>query len=486
MQKIFFRNLIFLISLNALIKPIWILGIDRTVQNVVGTSSYGIYFVLFSLTMMTQILLDVGISNYNNRYLAQNESELSTHITHIFSIKLFLTSLFFVVTLAIAYSIGYSLYHIYLLSIICVNQALSSLIIFSRSNISALHHFRIDSILSVLDKALMIMICGFLLIVPSLRQQFNIEWFVYSQTISYLITLLVALGYLLFVNGNFKFKFSAPFTRELLKKSLPYALLIFLMGIYSRIDAVLIEKLLPQSGAQEAGIYASAFRLLDALNQFGFLFAALLLPIFSKMVGKKEDIAPLVKASFSVIFVFSLFIALTLSFFSESIMRLLYHDATSYSSKVLSILSFSFLGTATAYIFGPLLIANDNLKELMVVSFIAVIVNFGLNIILIPREGSLGASIAASITNVLIGIVYIIVSIRVCHFKPDYNLLLRLLIFTVANILLFSTTHLWTIHSILLILTFGVIALSLAFILKLLEIKRIFPIVQKEIYKNFQ
>src|ERR1043165_847842 len=82
MQKVFFRNLAFLIALNVLIKPLWILGIDRTVQNVVGSSVYGIYFVLFNLSMLTQILLDAGISNYNNRYLAQNESELTAHLSN--------------------------------------------------------------------------------------------------------------------------------------------------------------------------------------------------------------------------------------------------------------------------------------------------------------------------------------------------------------------------------------------------------------------
>ena len=98
MQKVFFRNLIFLVTLNILIKPIWILGIDRTVQNVVGLASYGIYFVLFNLSMLTQILLDVGISNYNNRYLAQNENELTSHLSNIFSIKLILSGIYILVT----------------------------------------------------------------------------------------------------------------------------------------------------------------------------------------------------------------------------------------------------------------------------------------------------------------------------------------------------------------------------------------------------
>ena len=137
MQKIFFRNLVFLVTLNVLIKPLWILGIDRTVQNVVGASAYGIYFVLFNLSMLTQILLDVGISNYNNRYLAQNESELTDHLSNIFSIKILLSGIYIIITLLIGLLIHYTHYELYLLGMIGLNQALASLIIYSRSNISA-------------------------------------------------------------------------------------------------------------------------------------------------------------------------------------------------------------------------------------------------------------------------------------------------------------------------------------------------------------
>src|SRR4030095_6076278 len=103
MQKVFFRNLVFLVALNILIKPVWILGIDRTVQNVVGTSAYGIYFVLFNLSMLTQIVLDIGISNYNNRYLARNENELIGHLSNIFSIKILLAAVYILITLLLGY-----------------------------------------------------------------------------------------------------------------------------------------------------------------------------------------------------------------------------------------------------------------------------------------------------------------------------------------------------------------------------------------------
>jgi len=50
MKRKFITNLALVIFLNLLVKPFWIFGIDRTVQNVVGAESYGLYFSLLFIT----------------------------------------------------------------------------------------------------------------------------------------------------------------------------------------------------------------------------------------------------------------------------------------------------------------------------------------------------------------------------------------------------------------------------------------------------
>src|SRR6266513_6196389 len=107
MQKVFFRNLAFLLSLNLVIKPLWVFGIDRTVQNVVGAENYGLYFVLTSLSFLTQIILDLGISNYNNKLIAQEEHLLTRQLSHIFSIKLILSGIYLLITAFAAIALNY-------------------------------------------------------------------------------------------------------------------------------------------------------------------------------------------------------------------------------------------------------------------------------------------------------------------------------------------------------------------------------------------
>ncbi|MBX7108216.1 MAG: polysaccharide biosynthesis C-terminal domain-containing protein [Chitinophagales bacterium] len=478
MQKLFFRNLVFIVALNVLIKPLWILGIDRTVQNVVGSSAYGLYFVLFNLSMLTQILLDAGISNYNNRHLARDESELTDYLSNIFSIKIVLSAIYMLVTLFSGFVLQFSSYELYLLSVIGINQALASLIVYSRSNISALHHFKVDSMISVMDKALMILICGILLIVPSMRAQFSIEYFIYAQTMAYLITLLSALGYIIHVSGRFRFHFSLQFAGGLFKRSMPFALLILMMAVYSRIDGIMIERLLPEKGAHEAGIYASAYRLLDALNQFGYLFSVLLLPIFSRMLAKQQSIESLARASFTVIFIFAFICCMALSFFSVPLMHLLYHDATGYSSSVLSILIYSFPGTATVYIFGTLLTANGNLKALILISLIAVVLNFCLNLALIPMKQALGAAMAACITGLTIGMLNFLLAARVFHFRTNVALLLKLFLFITGSYLLFMTAAMWNIHWMYVMVLLSILSLGFATLLGLIEIRKIIPLLK--------
>ena len=72
MQRKFVVNLLFLFAINLIVKPFWIFGIDRTVQNTLNSEVYGEYFVLFNVSLLFNILLDLGLTGYNTRSIAQN------------------------------------------------------------------------------------------------------------------------------------------------------------------------------------------------------------------------------------------------------------------------------------------------------------------------------------------------------------------------------------------------------------------------------
>ncbi|HNX80239.1 MAG TPA: hypothetical protein PKJ24_10145, partial [Prolixibacteraceae bacterium] len=158
MRRKFVTNLLLLISLNLLIKPFWVLGIDRTVQNVVGAESYGLYFALFNFSIILNILLDIGITNFNNRNISQHTFLVKKHVSNIIGLKLILAVIYALICLITGAVIGYNRVQFHLLLFLILNQFLISFTLYLRSNISALQFFRTDSLLSVLDRTLMIII----------------------------------------------------------------------------------------------------------------------------------------------------------------------------------------------------------------------------------------------------------------------------------------------------------------------------------------
>ena len=157
MKRKFITNLGFLLFLNLLVKPFWIFGIDRTIQNITAPGEYGFYFTILNFTFLFNILLDFGITNFNNRNIAQNNHLLNKHFSGIALLRLILAVVYFVIIFTIATIIGYDSRHFYFLAFLGINQFLVSFILYLRSNISGLLLFKIDSGISILDRILIIL-----------------------------------------------------------------------------------------------------------------------------------------------------------------------------------------------------------------------------------------------------------------------------------------------------------------------------------------
>lgn len=430
MKRKFVTNLILLLFLNLLIKPFWIFGIDRTVQNLVGDQNYGLYFALFNFSMLLNILLDVGITSYNNRNIAQHNFLLPKHLSNIVGLKFLLAIVYALFSLGVAAIIGYDKIQFHLLFFLIFNQFLISFTLYLRSNISGLHLFRTDSVVSVLDRSFMILFCTVLLFTNIFEGQFTIEWFVYAQTSAYFLTALISFGLVLSKSGRIKIRFNFKFFLVFLRKSYPYALLILLMSFYNRIDSVMLERLLPDSlGKEQAGIYAQAFRLLDAVSMFGVLFAGLLLPIFAKMIKQNEPVGQIVKLSYTLLIVPSLIIAISSIYYNREIMSVLYTSNTADSSAILGILMTGFIGIATTYIFGTLLTANGSLKQLNIMAFTGMIVNITLNLILIPRYQAFGSAYASLVTQIFTAATQVILVLVIFKIRPGTRYVIQLLMF---------------------------------------------------------
>lgn len=400
MQKKFLSNLFFLIVVNLLVKPFWILGIDREVQNQVGAEVYGSYFALFNLSLILNILLDLGITNYNNRQISQHGHLLGKYFSRIVALRMVLAVAYALLCLVMGLIFGYDADQMSMLGLLCFNQFLLSFILFLRSNVAGLQLFRIDSMLSILDRTIVIITCGILLWGGIHEGPFQIAWFVQLQTLSLFITAVIALAVVLRYGGRFHRSWNSRIFPLILRQSLPFALLILLMSIYGRIDSVMLERLLPDGNLQ-SGIYAQAFRLLDAANMIGYLFAVLLLPMFSRMLKQKDDVRSLTALGSKILLIPAFSLAIMGYWHGTALMDLLYDHHVSSSGAVLSILLFSFVPMAGTYVYGTLLTANGNLRWLNYIAAAGVVLSVVINLIVIPKYGPFGAAVACLVTQLV-------------------------------------------------------------------------------------
>jgi O-antigen/teichoic acid export membrane protein len=440
LKRKFITNLVLIILLNLLIKPLWIFGIDRHVQNMFH-DPFGGYSVLLNLSFVLSVLFDLGLTSYSNRNISQNNQLLKKYFSSIVVLKLILAFFYGIVAFGVAIAFGWSGKELNLLFFLVFSQMLVSFTLYLRSNVAGMQMHTANSVISILDRALMILFCAILIWGRIDGIQFSIEWFVYAQTAAYFVTAAVCFFIVSWKSKFPKLRYDHKFFIVVIRQSWPYALLAILMVAYTRLDVILIERLLRPQGKIEASIYYQGFRLFDATYQFALLFAVLLLPLFSKMIKEKQDVHDLTLLSSLLLFIPTIALAIGAQVYSTEIMELLYTDHTQESSAFFGILMFSFLGMAGTIIYGTLLTAHGNLKALNITSAIALLINVVLNIILIPRYQAFGAAVACLVTQGFAGFSQYVISATQFHFRVNYFLILRLVIYIAGVILMAIGAH---------------------------------------------
>lgn len=432
MQKKFLSSLFLIIALNLLIKPLAIFGIDATVQNRVGTATYGLYFSLLNLSFLFNIFLDLGINNFTTRHIARHPTLVSQYLGKVIGLRFVLFFLYAVITLTIGLAVGYSGTTFFMLLILVFNQLLVTFIAYFRSHFGGLHLFRTDAIVSVLDKALLILICGTLLFTNITNGEFKIEWFIWIQTVCYALTLVTALLILVRQAGIPRLHFNRVFSLVIIRKSLPYALLILLMMIYTRTDSIMLERL-HVNGAYEAGVYAQGFRMLDALFMFGMIFSTLLLPIFSRMIKLKANgLYDLIKTSRNLLLGGAILLGFICHSHAAWILDLIYNQHDVASIATFQLLMWVFVAMSISLIYSTLLTAEGDMRTLNSIALIGVAVNISLNIYLIPNYGAVGAAFATLITQIMSSIIQLVIAHRQFHFGFDFQSILSTVVFGIC------------------------------------------------------
>ena len=223
-------------------------------------------------------------------------------------------------------------------------------------------------------------------------------------------TVVLAVGmtamYLKNTGKIWSWKWRWEIAKELLKDSWPLILSGMVISIYMKIDQVMIKEML---GAEQVGHYAAAVRLSEA---WYFIPVAITSSLFPAIINAKKQSKELyyqrLQKLYDLMVWLAVAIALPTTFLAPWVIRVLYGEAFSPASGVLSIHVwagvFVFFGSA----WGKWMLLENRIKMVSFFHINAMVVNLVLNYVLIPRFGILGAGyatfLAASVGHTILPI----------------------------------------------------------------------------------
>ena len=161
--KTFGVNIILLLLINILIKPFYLFGIDRTVQNEVGAESYGLFTVFFNFIFLFQIFADLGLQNFSQQWISRQRGSVQSLLGRGLPTKGLLTLLFLPIVALAGFVSGYLTEEPILYGLLVFNFLLNSWLVYLRTVVSGLGYYKTDSVFSSVDKLLMIAIRQFAL-----------------------------------------------------------------------------------------------------------------------------------------------------------------------------------------------------------------------------------------------------------------------------------------------------------------------------------
>src|SRR5262249_34856569 len=129
---------------------------------------------------------------------------------------------------------------------------------------------------------------------------------------------------------------------------------------------------------------------------------------------------------------------------------------------------------STTYIFGTLLTANGNLRQLNLMAIFGIIINLVLNLILIPQYKALGSAISSLTTQFVTALAQVFIARNIFNFKTNYRLIIALVFFIFGVVCInYLSLHLsseWMLNFSVMVACSGL----WAFVTGMLNIKSVF------------
>ncbi|MFH1187358.1 MAG: flippase [bacterium] len=228
-----------------------------------------------------------------------------------------------------------------------------------------------------------------------------------------------------FVRARFLVQLSV--WKEIFKRSWPLSLSIIFNLVYLKADILILSLYYNQD---VVGIYGAAYRAIDVLTVFPYLFVGLILPILSLAWAEKnkERFMSVLQKGFDALAIIAVPLVVGVIFLSKPILILMLGQKFESSGHVLSILIIALGMIYIGNVFSHGIVAIDKQKNMMWgYLFTAISSLFGY-FIFIPLYSYWGAVGVTLYSETLIAVLSLIMIVKTVQRWPKFNVLFKSMI----------------------------------------------------------
>jgi O-antigen/teichoic acid export membrane protein len=413
--------------LTSLLTPLLLIFIARKL----GDEVFGKYSFIIALTQIFLIISDFGIKAVVIRDVARNPKKVSEYLGNIIILKLFFSTLtvlsliLFVTLLDRPHDTTIACY------IFAAGLFFQSMSYAFRWVFHALQTMEYEALQRVAERALLLVLS-----LAALWKGLGL----FALSIIFLITQIIILGLsLFFVAKRIKLppmKINLSFCIYIIKTAVFFALCEVLWMIYFKIDQVMLPTI---KGETELGWYSKGYLIVNFLSLIPMLLMTVMFPVLSHLYEKEKNrLRKTSERLFRYLTTIVLFLVPVIFILSDKIITIIYGPDNPHPIAALKILIFAALFVFPVHLLSHILASSNRHKTLALMNFLGVVVNIGLNLILIPKFSYSGAGIATIATQAMLCVLlYTAVSKFIKIEAPEF--ILKLLPGLAAMILIIYT-----------------------------------------------
>lgn len=356
------------------------------VARTLGVQQFGMFSWALGLVGILRAVATIGLDNVITRDAAQNREKAPEYLLSSFVLKLFSASLCYAGIVVYLRMRGYEGLQLAVGYILCSMVLFESLDASCRAVLIGIE--RQDVSVGVAVVTNIVRVAAVVILIYLGYNVIAVAWVTISAAVLTLILHFVAIYRLL--GGVWRPTMSAM--RHLLLVGSTFFASYFFDKIFDRADYVMLDMF---KGVGEVGVYAAAYRIMEIVTMIAFSCSLALYPIMAKRThGSDEGYARAIERSTKYLTMLGIPLCSGIFLLSHQLMVGLYSEKFAVSGYCLAILIWGRLLSFVVFPGQQAVQARNGQLWLVPPVLVRVTMNILMNLYLIPRYGSKGASIA--------------------------------------------------------------------------------------------